>query len=74
MSDIIVLSNVSAQQALDYKKQLDVDGLVTDQDYTWTYRPVKYNDWGMSNGKHSQVEFEFREDTLASFYRLKWAK
>lgn len=74
MSDIIVLSNISAQQALDYKKQLDVDGLVTDQDYTWCYRPVKYNDWGMSNGEHSRVDFEFTDPALASFYRLKWAK
>jgi len=74
MSDIIVLSNISAQQALDYKKQLDTDGLKLDQDYFWSYRPVKYNDWGMSNGEHSRVEFEFREDMLASFYRLKWAK
>jgi len=72
MSDIIVLSNISAQQAVDYKKQLDIDGLVTDQDYTWSYRPVKYNGWAPVD--QSEVEFEFTDPALASFYRLKWAK
>lgn len=74
MSSNIVLPRVTAQQALDYKKQLDADGLIINQDYHWNFRPVKYNDWSMAPTEQSQVEFEFRDGALASFYKLKWAK
>jgi hypothetical protein len=70
----VVITGISAQNALELKHQLTRDGLIIDQDYTWRFQPVKYNDWGMSNGEHSKVEFEFCKDMLASFYRLKWAK
>lgn len=74
MPSSIILPRATAQQALDYKKQLDADGLVVDQDYRWNFRPVKYNDWSMSPTEQSQVEFEFKDDALASFYKLKWVK
>ena len=74
MSDRLVIIDVTAQQALQYKEQLSQDGLVVNQDYWWSYRPVKYNDWGQDNGTHSAVEFQFDNSSVASFYRLKWVK
>jgi hypothetical protein len=74
MSAGITIYSVSAQQALLYKEQLTQDGLVVDQDYSWSYRPVKYNDWLQTDGEASCVQFEFRDQSLASFYRLKWIK
>ena len=75
MSSKIVLSRITAQQALEYKKQLDADGLKLDQDYFWRYRPVKYNnEWSLTPIEDSCVEFEFNSDALSSFYRLKWEK
>ncbi len=72
MSSKIVLSGISAQRALEYKQYLDADGLKINQDYCWRYQPVKYNSWASFD--QSEVEFEFMDAALASFYRLKWAK
>lgn len=75
MSATIILTKVTAQDALLYKQQLVNDGLVLNQDYTWRYQPVKYNnDWSTQPIEQSQVAFEFKDETLASFYRIKWAK
>lgn len=70
----MVLSGNTAQQALWFKEQLTQDGLVLNHDYTWSYQPVKYNDWSMAPMEQSCVEFEFVDPALASFYRLKWTK
>jgi hypothetical protein len=75
MSTKLVLSYITAQQALTYKQQLTEDGLTIGHDYVWRYQPVKYNsDWGADPIEESQVEFEFQNPSLASFYRIKWAK
>lgn len=75
MSSALVIDHITAQQALEYKKQLTQDGLVVNNDYSWKYQPIKYNDWSMSpKAQHSFVEFEFVDPALATFYRLKWAR
>lgn len=76
MSSKVVLSHITAQQALNYKQQLTEDGLTIGHDYVWRYQPVKYTgDWGAADPiEESQVEFEFSNPSLASFYRIKWAK
>lgn len=74
MDLIVIVEYITAQQALDLKHQLDQDQLRIDQDYSWSYSPVKYNDWGQDNGSASYARFEFSTGALASFYRLKWAK
>jgi hypothetical protein len=75
MTNRIVLTQLSAYSALQYKQQLSHDGLINDQDYTWRYQPVKYNnEWSTIPIEQSQVVFEFNSPALASFYRVKWAK
>lgn len=75
MLNTIVIENVIAAEALTFKYELDQSGLVNNQDYTWQYRPVKYNnDWSTVPVEKSQVVFEFSSPALASFYRVKWAK
>ena len=74
-SGSIVITKISAYEALTYKQQLSADGLVNDQDYTWRYQPVKYNyEWSTMPLVESHVVFEFGNPALASFYRVKWAK
>lgn len=74
MNSTVIIEFISAQQALEFKHQLDQDQLTIDQDYWWSYQPVKYNDWGQDNGQFSRATFEFKNSALASFYRLKWVK
>lgn len=75
MSNKLTLSDITASEALLYKEQLNQAGLIVNQDYTWRYQPVKYNgDWSMYPIEHSQVEFDFADAAVASFYRLKWTK
>ena len=74
MPSTVILRRITPQQALEYKKQLDIDGFVVNKDYCWTYWPVKYNEWGSEFNEQSQAEFVFDDNKLASFYRLKWAK
>jgi len=75
MTDKIVISKLTAYDALKYKLELTDSGLVNNQDYTWRYHPVKYNnDWSTVPIEQSQVVFEFNSPALASFYRVKWAK
>jgi hypothetical protein len=75
MSNTITISDVSAIDALGFKAELTHDGLVMDQDYSWRYHPVKYNnDWSTIPIEQSRVVFEFNSPALASFYRVKWAK
>lgn len=75
MLNTIVIENVIAAEALTFKYELDQSGLVNNQDYTWQYQPVKYNnDWSTVPVEKSQVVFEFSSPALASFYRVKWAK
>lgn len=75
MSNAITIGDVSAIDALGFKAELTHDGLAMDQDYSWRYHPVKYNnDWSTIPIEQSRVVFEFNSPALASFYRVKWAK
>lgn len=74
MSDVTI-ENITAAEAIALKHDLDQSGLVNTQDYTWLYRPVKYNhDWSTHPMERSLVIFSFRDPALASFYKLKWTK
>ena len=74
MTNLVVVTKVSAVDALALKNELTHVGLVMEQDYTWRYQPVKYDTWGSNKLQESQVIFEFIDPALASFYRLKWTK
>ena len=63
-----------SQQALAYKYQLDADGLVANQDYEWRYQKPVYDEFAWTNSEISHVTFAFRNPSLATFYKLKWAR
>jgi hypothetical protein len=62
------------QQALAYKHQLDLDGLIVNQDYTWVYQRPVYNDFAWTDSEVSHVTFTFQNPVMATFYQLKWAR
>ena len=63
-----------SQQALAYKYQLDLDGLIVNQDYEWRYQKPVYDEFAWTDSEVSHVTFTFRNAALATFYQLKWAK
>ena len=62
----------SAVQAMAFKDQLLLDGLVWDHDFVWKYYPQQM-DWHYNNHQLAVVEFKFRDASLATYYRMKWA-
>jgi hypothetical protein len=74
MTSSVTITDISAADAIAFKAELTHTGLVMEQDYTWRYQPVKYDNWQTIEIIKSQVTFEFRDPAVASFYRLKWTK
>ena len=71
----VIITNITAAEAMGLKADLDQSGLVVNADYTWRFQPVKYNnDFSMYAVENSQVLFEFADPAMASFYKLKWIK
>jgi hypothetical protein len=66
--------NCGSQEALALKYQLDADGLVANQDYTWRYQKPVYDEFAWTDSEVSSVTFTFRKPALATFYQLKWAR
>ena len=66
--------NCDAQRALAYKHQLDLDGLIVNQDYEWRYQKPVYDEFAWTDSEVSNVTFTFRNPVLATFYQLKWAR
>ena len=62
-----------SQEALSLKHQLDADGLVVNQDYTWRYQKPVYDEFAWTDSEVSHVTFTFRNPALATFYKLKWS-
>ena len=63
-----------SQQALAYKHQLDLDGLIVNQDYTWRYQTPVYDEFAWADSEDSHVPFTFQNPALATFYQVKWAR
>ena len=63
----------NAQEAMEYKRQLDQDGLVVNQDYEWRYQKPVYDEFAWTDSEHSNVTFTFANPALATFYQLKWS-
>ena len=75
MPTTVIITKISAAEAIALKADLDGSGLVVNHDYTWRFQPVKYNnDFSMYAVEESQVLFEFADPAMASFYKLKWIK
>jgi hypothetical protein len=63
-----------AQRALALKHQLDLDGLIVNQDYEWRYQKPVYDEFAWTDSEVSNVTFTFRNPSLATFYQLKWSR
>jgi hypothetical protein len=63
-----------SQQALAYKHQLDLDGLIVNQDYEWRYQKPVHDEFAWTDSEVSHVTFTFRNPVLATFYQLKWLR
>ena len=68
----VTINNISAPEAIGLKYQLETDGLVIFQDFTWHYSPLKYDQF-TGDTTSSSVRFDFASPSLASFYRVKWS-
>ena len=66
--------NCGSQEALAFKHQLDADGLVVNQDYTWRYQKPVYDEFAWTESEYSSVTFTFQNPALATFYQLKWSR
>jgi hypothetical protein len=53
--------------------ELKAAGLVVEQDFRWSYIPSEYDGWDDSTHTQPCVEITFTNESLESFYRLKWA-
>ncbi len=67
----ITIRGVSPFDAIGYKFQLIQAGLVMDDDFSWAYHPATWDNF--TGGTYDKyVVFHFQEESLATFYQLKW--
>jgi hypothetical protein len=74
MNNVVVIHDISATQAIELKYQLVNDGLRPTIDFDWEYTPSKYSGWSGDEQEHRLAKYTFVNDSLASFYRLKWTR
>ena len=66
----IVVEHTSASSAIDLKDQLMHDGLVSGVDFEWRWTGSR---WDADVGHYpASTRFSFRDESMATFYRLKW--
>ena len=70
----ILLYNVDVGTALDMKHELERAGLIMNQDFTWYYQQARWDDFSHEPTLPKCVKFEFANEAMATFYKLKWAQ
>jgi hypothetical protein len=70
MGMIIVVQN--AANALVLKEQ--VEELCSKEDFTWRYTPQVNNWLGDEIITPGTVEFNFKDEQMATYFQLRWAK
>jgi hypothetical protein len=70
MGMIIVVQN--AADALVLKEQ--VEELCCKEDFTWRYTPQVNNWLGDEIITPGTVEFNFKDEQMATYFQLRWAK
>lgn len=66
----IRIDHVTAGEALSLNSDLQTSGLVLNKDYTWQYYPPD----NFATHQPSGVEFVFEQDSMASFFSIKWSQ
>lgn len=54
------------------KDQLLQAGLVMNHDFTWYYQQARWDDFSHEPTQPQCVIFEFANEAMATFYKLKW--
>ena len=70
---MLIVPVKNAADAMGYLDTLRSEGLVVDQDFRWSYMPSEYDGWDDSTHTQPCVEITFTNESLESFYRLRWA-
>lgn len=65
----IRIDHVTAGEALLLNSDLQTSGLALNKDYTWRYYPPD----NFATHEPAGVEFSFQQDSMASFFSIKWA-
>ena len=66
----VVVTHTPAQRAIDLKNEIVSNGLEHGKDFEWRWTG---STWDSMTGQHpSETRFSFREESMATFYRLKW--
>ena len=66
----ILVEHTPASRAIDMKNQLIEDGLTQGVDFEWRWTGSQ---WDADVGHNpSTTRFSFRNESVATFYRLKW--
>lgn len=73
MMSAVKVYHVTASGAIDLKNSLIAAGLKTDVDFVWRYFQVKYDNFSSDAVTPSMAVFDFAEESVATFYRLKWS-
>jgi len=55
------------------KYELEKAGLIMDQDFTWYYQQARWDDFSHEPTLPRCVKFDFAQESLATFYKLKWS-
>jgi hypothetical protein len=66
------IENASPDDGIRWSQELQVSGLIQDQDYVWQYVPAWNDNFGSDNSSSRAVVFAFSNPALATFYQLKW--
>lgn len=69
--ECIIVSDIDANQALNFKYNLQESGLQDGEDFVWGYRASEYDGFTMNRPRYAV--YAFRDPAVASFFRLKWA-
>lgn len=68
----IIIYDVNTGNAIDMKHQLEAAGLIMNHDFTWYYQQARWDDFSHEASIPQCVKFEFANESMATFYKLKW--
>lgn len=69
---IVTIPNTDASAAMELVRDLRSKGLVQGKDFDFKYHPAKYDDTGFDMLSTKSVEFSFKDDKWATFFRMKY--
>ena len=69
----LVFEHMNPMRGVELKNLLINDGLVHHYDFEWEYHAPMYDNDGYSAVTPRRVSFHFRDEALATWYKLKWS-